>query len=520
MELQGIKESISDKIDESINLINKLKQKSSEKFILSHNQVNFQIKKIANYEQIMNFIYSCKIIFEKNVNNFNKLYSTNNFITSYFLDILNGLEKDFNSIKKLNDSIRLHNFKKEKDNSLARLKVEYQELERKIFKVYKWRATDILDEIIEYLNFLILVMDNINKLKEKISEGIQKFNGSMGVFKKGNFEEGKYIINESIRDFLIVRNEIEELFVNIIKIGEKRKENPLKKLYNLQENLKQKYNEIIILNKQNVNRNGINFKNLENIMKYCNIFLEKIKKVHEIIVNEYITTKMKENSLRLDILIILDTTSSMEDYLKKFKIEFYQMVEKIKELCPDILIYFGLIGYKDLCDKEVGDDYINIDFTLDYDKLINLINEIEPDGGGDIPEDVAGAFDLALEKSWQGKTKIAFLITDSPNHGNEYEDLEENKDEKIEDNIIVNNERAFDDIIKEFCDKNISLFCLDLHENTKKMFDKFKQTYEEVNSGRERNNINNSTKNYFYIEKEDFMNRSIINKIINLYKRE
>ena len=52
------------------------------------------------------------------------------------------------------------------------------------------------------------------------------------------------------------------------------------------------------------------------------------------------------------------------------------MVEKIKELCPDILIYFGLIGYKDLCDKEVGDDYINIDFTSDYDKLINLINEI------------------------------------------------------------------------------------------------------------------------------------------------
>ena len=41
----------------------------------------------------------------------------------------------------------------------------------------------------------------------------------------------------------------------------------------------------------------------------------------------------------------------------------------------------------------------------------------------DIPEDIPGAFELALNKigqTWRGKTKIAFLLTDSPCHGKEF----------------------------------------------------------------------------------------------------
>jgi hypothetical protein len=41
-------------------------------------------------------------------------------------------------------------------------------------------------------------------------------------------------------------------------------------------------------------------------------------------------------------------------------------------------------------------------------------------GGGDEPEDIAGAFEKALEQDWKSQCKYAILIADAPCHGKQY----------------------------------------------------------------------------------------------------
>jgi hypothetical protein len=48
------------------------------------------------------------------------------------------------------------------------------------------------------------------------------------------------------------------------------------------------------------------------------------------------------------------------------------------------------------------------------------LSTISARGGGDAPEDIAGAFEKALEQEWSSKTRYAVLITDAPCHGNKY----------------------------------------------------------------------------------------------------
>lgn len=133
---------------------------------------------------------------------------------------------------------------------------------------------------------------------------------------------------------------------------------------------------------------------------------EKIIEVFDNFKKEYEDLKNKENEQRIDILIILDITSSMENYINKFKIQFYTMIDKIAKECPDFLVYVGFIGYKDLEDKELGDDYINIDFTINYDKLKEIIDQIDPDGGDDIPERrCCWSFRIRLENELERKYK-------------------------------------------------------------------------------------------------------------------
>ncbi len=187
----------------------------------------------------------------------------------------------------------------------------------------------------------------------------------------------------------------------------------------------------------------------------------------------------------------------MEEYLEKFKAEFKAMIDNLLEICHKALSYVGFIGYRDLNDINLGDDYIDIDFTVNYENLENKIKEIEADGGGDIPEDIAGAFEMALKKKWKGDTRIALLITDSPCHGAEFHNSNEVKDDHENDDSNIKEK------IHKFKDENISLICFELSRNTEKMFKIFEREYnsQEIN-------------NFLYINKTKDLNDTwFINKI-------
>jgi hypothetical protein len=51
------------------------------------------------------------------------------------------------------------------------------------------------------------------------------------------------------------------------------------------------------------------------------------------------------------------------------------------------------------------------------------VNGIAASGGGDAPEDIAGAFDKIAEMEWKSRTKLIIHIADAPCHGSQYHGL-------------------------------------------------------------------------------------------------
>ena len=178
---------------------------------------------------------------------------------------------------------------------------------------------------------------------------------------------------------------------------------------------------------------------------------------------------------RLDLLFIMDITNSMDIYLNQVKSGIYEMISAIKKECAGIEIYLGFIGYRDFSDLDFGEEYINLEFTTDYEKIKNNIAYVKAEGGGDIPEDLCGAFEFAKFKDWKGKSRFAILVTDSPCHGTKYHDLTGEQGDNYPEGD--RNGRNIEDFVKYFSENEISLFCLKISSYTEKMFGIFKDIY-------------------------------------------
>ena len=361
--------------------------------------------------------------------------------------------------------------------------------------------------------------NNIHKLNLPFVQGYKKFHKSEELFiKEETVPQGKLVIVNEFKKIMILLNSIIET-PSKVKNDEIRND-VFRKLKNINNNLKDtnrlistKINEI----RKNFGQNNKIFqyfdfflKEMDNIYNDYESLNNKMNQLYEYNEKEFNKMKKEENKIRLDILLIVDTTSSMEQYLSNLKYQFNEMIKNINNKCPEPIIYVGLIGYKDIKDKELGDDYIDIDFTVDYDVITRQIDDFEPDGGNDIPEDIVGAFELSLEKNWSGEVKVAFLITDSPCHGKEYHNLDQNQEDEKDDYINGDpNGKNIEDMIDQFINKKISLFCVNLHKNTTKMFELFEQKYN--------NNLENKGYCKFLLVKDNIYDKPIVETISNLF---
>ena len=140
-----------------------------------------------------------------------------------------------------------------------------------------------------------------------------------------------------------------------------------------------------------------------------------------------------------DICIICDITGSMEKYVNTIK-------KTIKDLLPQItkttmmLPRFAFVGYRDHKDEE---QFVIHDFTDNCDKLIQFLDNVKIEGGGDQCEDIKGALKVASKLKWRNNFMMVVLIADAPTHGKNYHDAEgddfpeEDKQPNIEDLIIA-----------------------------------------------------------------------------------
>ena len=123
-------------------------------------------------------------------------------------------------------------------------------------------------------------------------------------------------------------------------------------------------------------------------------------------------TLEKEKGKTLDIVICLDTTSSMKEFIDPLRVKLIPMLGGLLGSFPSFRI--GMVLFKDY-----NDTYLTriVPFTADFARFQRDLNGIRADGGGDIPEAVFEALhDGAVKFQWEAESRVMLLIGDAPPH--------------------------------------------------------------------------------------------------------
>ena len=456
---------------------------------------------------------------EKALETLHKSYEPSNNVK----DEVNKLKSNFEeSVKNLcapliseQEGLETININSLNENQKKQLEIDKMNIEDQIseFKYESDKLNQLYHKLFENVyDSVIIICDEINDIPKTVSEVQKKIDNGMKEFedilKEFTNPDDHQKFNQSlklIKDSLIkLQNNIElfkkseDIEVLVNKIQKKKDDlEPLKnKSSKILDNLKSKSNSIkdnIIKIRQKyalepVELPELNCSNIiiDSIINTINSSLKSIKKenldLKKGVENISINFDELEKVTTLDLLFIMDITSSMNTYVELVKKNIINIIEKIPNKCPGVIINMGFIGYRDVCkDFENNgikeEEFVDIDFTSNYEELKNSIENIEVSGGGDDAEDIAFAMELALKKSWNNSARFAILFADDPCHGSEFHD------EKISDNYSsgIPGRRNIKDIIEELARKNISLYCTEIKENTKIMYEKFKDIYNNYN---------------------------------------
>ena len=352
-----------------------------------------------------------------------------------------------NSLKKslLKDKLQI-------TENIKKFKKEAEELNQK----YNIMFSDIGAAVEFIFNGIKSVPSFLSKLQDKIEEGMSKFEEILELF--NNKEEGdkyyKYIerIHKSLEIIIEYKNKIVKGVEDDINNLEKQYKNRRDSFINLKDDVEKNIKSLETRAKEINNdildvRKKYNQKKIElpeiSISSISDIIIKKVRVILEENSNDsfkilknteldkkaiqrvFINVESFVNEAYLDLLIVLDITGSMEQYFIQVKTKLYDIIENLKNSLRDLQIYninLGFIGYKDV-EEMFKNEVVDIPFTIDIDEITKKIDEVKIGGGDDTAEDIAYAFELALNKNWSNnKAKFIVLIPDSPCHGEKYHD--------------------------------------------------------------------------------------------------
>jgi len=125
----------------------------------------------------------------------------------------------------------------------------------------------------------------------------------------------------------------------------------------------------------------------------------------------------KDGNKDFDLLFLVDATGSMGSYIISAKEETKNISKELRRLYPERNFKYGYIFYRDPID-EYSDTHEIIDLTDNVNSIPEKIANIRATGGGDLPEDWAGAYKLVNEKiSWRDGEKVIIHLADAGAHG-------------------------------------------------------------------------------------------------------
>ena len=355
------------------------------------------------------------------------------------------------------------------------------------------------------ISSIILIIDKVNLLNIKINNDILEVNKIIGnIINKTKIHEKLIEIKNvsiSLTQYIDdLESEFEEKTLSLSTISEAMEniEILIKEENHIIEN-------IIDLMSEKIKVNNITIPKLETLIEpikelnnkfliHRNLFESSIQQI-----NNTFELSGIETSTSLDLLFIMDVTGSMQPYIDKVKADLINIINGIIEESPGIDINLGFVGYRDYYET-----FENIDFTKDHIHFKNVIKDIHASGGAynyNTDEDVAQGLEMALQKIWKSKAKLAVFIADAPSHGTKYGGWSKS--------IYEPYRRDLEDMIEEMIKKDIALICLKINDSTDKMYKLFGDIYNE----------NNLFKNKFkIIENKDISFTTIVkNYAIQLY---
>jgi hypothetical protein len=117
---------------------------------------------------------------------------------------------------------------------------------------------------------------------------------------------------------------------------------------------------------------------------------------------------------QLDLAFMIDITGSMGDELRYVNREVVSIVHRVRAAVPEVSVRVGGVFYRDR-----GDDpkLLRLPFTSDAQGFSRAMTRIEAGGGGDYPEDMDAALELALHGlDWSAghAPRVLVIIADAP----------------------------------------------------------------------------------------------------------
>ena len=171
-----------------------------------------------------------------------------------------------------------------------------------------------------------------------------------------------------------------------------------------------------------------------------------------------------------DIIYMIDATGSMGSYLQAAKDQCINISNELKTKFNNYDYQFGGIFYRDPIDSN-SDKNDMFDLNDDVPSLKSFISKMEAYGGGDLAEDWAGGYDLAVNKiKWRNGLRLIIHICDADAHGRDYSTSGDNHpDEGIK----------MPPLLQQCVDKNIKIIGFNIKNKATTSFNQCKIKYEQ-----------------------------------------
>ena len=180
----------------------------------------------------------------------------------------------------------------------------------------------------------------------------------------------------------------------------------------------------------------------------------------------------------VDIIFLVDTTASMNCYLKGIKKVMKKIIWDIEKCLSQFIfdeidvLKVGLVTYKDHDDEDkLYLTNIDINLTENLKEVINKIMGIKCSGGRDDPEAVLDGINVAInDVSWREESvKFIYHILDAPCHGKKYNNNENDRFEECPNNLDA------EDLLNEMRNKDIKYSVIKLNNSADLMLQEFQK---------------------------------------------